>query len=238
MKRILLLIFLITIFPQHAFSQCDDFSKAILTIVKTASYQDFKQYFEPNEAKRTRMQWPDSEDATNYLNTLNDSLYKKLVASIKQFEAEYKKHGWDLAKASYVSCQRTSGVSSAIKINFKILNRDESFIIKTHEGDRIYITSPLIDGKKGYVTPVKSYTVIDNKQYTTFKPRKDELSKGVLHLKRFLEEEGITDYRQHCTLGLNDMYGGVFLEFLVMGDDGNQYFLADLATGHCKEVFK
>lgn len=238
MKHVFLTLLLFILGHDIAFSQCDEFSKAILQIVKSEQYQDFTQYFEPIEAKRARMFWPNDADATNHLNALNDSLYKYLVSSAKAFRASRSEGGWDLSKATYVNCQRTSGTSSAIKINFKIHNRKESFIVKTFESDKIYLTSELIDGKKGFSTPITTYTVIDNKKYTTFKPRKDELANGLIHLKKYLTTHNISDYTYHCTLGLNDLYAGVFLEYLVMYEDSNMYVLVNLSSGECKEVFK
>lgn len=230
--------FIGTLYSHTAQSQCDDFSKAILQIIKQESYSDFKHYFEPKEAKRKRMQWPEDTAATNYLNALEAALYESLVSSAKSFREERKKHGWDLSKATYVGCQRTPGLVSAIKVNFKIHNRDESFIIQTFESDQIYITKELIDGKKGFVTPVKSFTVIDNTKYTTFKPRKDEKAKALSYLEKFLAEQSITDYKHYCTLGLMSMRGETFLEFMVMHGESTLYTLVNLDSGECKEVFK
>lgn len=239
MKQLITLIglfFLLTSTP--AFGQCDEFAQAILSIVKTESYSDFKKYFEPKEAKRTRMLWPQDTAATNYLNRLEANLYQDLVTSAQGFREMWKKQGIDLSSASYVSCERTSGIKSAIKINFKILTRNESFIIQTFEGDQTYITSALMNGKHGFTTPITSFTIINNQKYTTFKPRKDELAKGLTHLKRFLSAQSITDYNYHCTLGLNSLFGGTFLEFLVMVEERNMYVLVDLNSGKCEEVFK
>ena len=220
--------------------QCDAFAQKLLNTLKKASYQDFRKLFEPTEKKRKRMQWPETQEATNYLNALDSTLYKALIQSSKHYRDSLNKLGWDMAKASYTSCERSPGINSAIKVNFKIYNRDESFIVQIYQSDNtIYLTDVLKNGKEGFQTLIKSFTVIDNKKYGTFKPRKDELAKGSQLLKRYLQEKEIEDYDFYATLGLIDLVEGIYMEFLVRyGENSQLYVIVDLGTGECQEVFK
>lgn len=219
-------------------AQCDAFAKTILEIVRTESYEQFRQHFEPKEAKRSRMQWPEEEEATNYLNDLENALYKDLEIALKEYRAALQKQGWDLTKATYVGYERTAGKSSVIKINFKIHEYDASLLVPTYEGEDIYMTSVILDGKKGLAHQYQSYTLVDGERYTTFKPRADELAKGKGYLTRFLTQEFITDYTQKCTIGLSNLDGIAFLEYLVLYGDKSSYFHVNLETGRCMEVFK
>lgn len=240
MKRLILLSLLLQGFLVTAptSAQCDEFAKAILEIVRRESYQKLSQHFEPKEAKRTRMQWPEGEDATKYLNDLEEALQKDLVIGLKGFREGLQKQGWDLSKATYVGCERTHGKSSIVKIKFKIYNRDESLLVPTYDGDAIYITNVMMDGKKGLANQYQSYTLVGGERYLTFKPRQDELTKGIIHLKRFLQNEEISDYKEQCTLGLTDFEGIPFLEYLVLYGETNMYVHVNIESGHCKEIFK
>jgi hypothetical protein len=220
--RIILIVLLIVFFQSRSFAQCDEFARNVLQIIKYQRYETVKDCLMPIEQQREIMHWP-NDSSTNLLQlSLQNTLKNQIILSFESLRDSAKSNGLNLSNAIYVACSRTEGTSSNVNIVFKVDKILDSFSVQTIQTDRIYISLPVDYNNNLDEVEYSSFTIVDGKKYSIFKPRADEIQKAKSFLLGELNNTGRNKIYLLCTNGLKNEKGEIFFMFLKINEQNSE----------------